>query len=237
MKELKVNTIYPAFMGEVNRFGIGTLCTFVRLQGCNLRCYKETKGSLCDTPEALCYGEGKLMDVSQIMQKVNSLSYPLVCLTGGEPLMQDVGELLNVLSAGYDVVVETNGSRSIKPYRHIRNVSFIVDCKSPSSGEQERMLEENYSIMNSGDYLKFVLDDERDYWSMREWIISHPYFKGNISVGLFWGSKLNYQDLLKTIIDDRLNVTLNMQSHKMMCMYDLLKDTSEFGEIFIPREL
>ena len=61
MKTIKVNTIYPAFAGEVNAHGIGVPCVFVRLAGCNLRCYFKTKGILCDTPEALEMKNGKDM--------------------------------------------------------------------------------------------------------------------------------------------------------------------------------
>ena len=99
METLKVNTIYPAFMGECNVYGIGVPCTFVRLAGCNLRCYESTKGTLCDTPEALGYSCGSDMSPSQILHKVISLGRKVICLTGGEPLTRDVTKLLTLLSA------------------------------------------------------------------------------------------------------------------------------------------
>ena len=237
---LKVNTIYPAFMGEVNIHGIGVSCVFVRLAGCNLRCYSKTKGTLCDTPEALEMKGGKDMSVAEIVNEVRRFDKKVVCLTGGEPLMQDVKELLTELSnRGYFVVVETNGSKSIVPYRHIRNVSFIVDVKSASSGESERMLEENYWYLDRNDFLKFVIDTEEDYMEFKRWVFSHDYLYCNIAVGTFWGSAISYAELMKKVneVSWRIPIFLNMQTHKMACIYDLYRNCASFKDIFIPRDI
>ena len=239
-KTLKVNTIYPAFMGEVNTHGIGVSCTFLRLAGCNLRCYYKTKGTLCDTPEALEMKGGKDMSVSEIVYQVKCLGRKVVCLTGGEPLMQDVKELLTeLINNGYYVVIETNGSKSIAPYRHIRNVSFVVDVKSASSGESERMLEENYALLNEKDFLKFVADTKVDVIEFERWVFSHNYLNCNVAIGTFWGSEISYGELIKELNRAAWNIPvyLNMQTHKMACLYDRYKDENEFGELFIPRDL
>lgn len=240
MKILKVNTIYPAFMGEVNTHGIGVPCTFVRLAGCNLRCYFKTKGTLCDTPEALEMKSGKDMSVSEIVNEVRCFGRKIVCLTGGEPLMQDVKELLTELSNnGYYVVVETNGSKSITPYRHIRNVSFVVDVKSESSGESERMFEENYDLLNERDFLKFVVDTKEDVVEFERWVFCHEYLNCNVAVGMFWGSEITYGELIKNLnrVAWQIPVYINMQTHKMACLYDHSKDKDEFGSIIIPKDL
>lgn len=240
MKQLKVNTIYPAFAGEVNCHGIGVPCTFLRLAGCNLRCYFKTKGALCDTPEALEMRGGKDMSVSEIVYQVKCFGRKVVCLTGGEPLMQDVKELLTELSNnGHYVVVETNGSKSIAPYRHIRNVSFVVDVKSASSGESERMLEENYELLDKNDFLKFVVDTEDDVKEFQRWVFSHDYLNCKIAVGTFWGSEVSYTKLMAGVIKTAWGtpVYLNMQVHKMACLYDHYKDSNEFNGIIIPRDL
>lgn len=239
MKTLKVNTIYPAFMGEANTHGIGVPCTFVRLAGCNLRCYYKTKGILCDTPEALEMKSGKDMSVSEIVNKVRCFGRKIVCLTGGEPLMQDVEELLTELSNnGHCVVVETNGSRLIAPYRHIRNVSFVVDVKSASSGESERMREENYALLDKKDFLKFVVDTEEDYDEFFRWVSAHDYLNCNFVIGTFWGSKITYAQIMKNLNGAyRVPIYLNMQTHKMAVLYDNYKDDPNFKNIFIPREI
>lgn len=240
MKVLKVNTIYPAFMGEANTHGIGVPCTFLRLAGCNLRCYFKTKGTLCDTPEALEMKGGKDMSVSEIVYQVKCFGRKVVCLTGGEPLMQDVKELLTELSNnGHYVVVETNGSKSIAPYRHIRNVSFVVDVKSASSGESERMLEENYELLDEKDFLKFVVDEGKEVVEFERWIFSHQYLRCNVAIGTFWGSEISYAELMRelNLIAWPAPVHLNMQTHKMACLYDRYKDDSSFKDLFIPKDL
>lgn len=235
---MRVNTIYPAFMGEINKYGIGAPCTFVRLAGCNLRCYHKTKGTLCDTPEALSMNCGHEMSVSEILSEVYRFGHKVICLTGGEPLMQNVTELLTQLTNnGFYVVIETNGSRSVAPYRHIRNVSFIVDVKSTGSGESERMLEDNYSLLNEDDFLKFVIDTEDDFIDFNNWITSHPDVKCHVAVGAFWGSSLDYQWIIKRITTEYKNVYLNMQTHKMACLYDCYKNNESFKDLFIPKEL
>lgn len=235
---LRINTIYSAFMGEVNAHGIGAPCTFVRLSGCNLKCYYKTKGILCDTPEALNYNLGKPTFVSDIVKKVGEFGNRVVCITGGEPLMQDLTELLTELSnLGFQVVVETNGSMVILPYRHIRNVSFIVDVKSGSSGESEKMLEANYPLLNGDDFIKFVIDTEEDFEEFDKWVTSHDYLDCKIAVGLFWGSKVSYQWLINKLRNHDRLIYLNMQTHKMACLYDANKDNKDFFNLSIPKEL
>lgn len=235
---LRVNTIYPAFMGEVNCYGIGAPATFVRLAGCNLRCYQKTKGCLCDTPEALSMKSGKEMTVGEIVNEVVRMRNNIVCLTGGEPLMQDVRRLISELSSyKYNVVVETNGSVEIEPYRYFRNVSFIVDVKSASSGESERMLERNYSFLEENDFIKFVIDTEEDFDDFVSWITSHDWIPCNVAVGLFWGSKVDYKWLTKQLSSLNKRVYLNMQTHKMACLYDKYSLDKSFSDLLIPKNI
>lgn len=237
MKTLLVNTIYPAFMGEVNIHGIGVPCTFVRLAGCNLRCYLRTKGVTCDTPEALEGKGGKKMSVSEIVNDVLRIGRKVVCLTGGEPLMQDCRDLLEELSNwGFYVVVETNGSKNIARYKDIPGVSFVVDCKSMSTGESEEMIISNYPYMDKDDVLKFVIDTEEDYNEMKRWVIAHGHdFKGLIAVGMFWGSEMGYLELTKRLLEDDLQVHVNMQTHKMMCLYD--NHRKDVSKVKVPKDL
>lgn len=235
MNILKLNTIYPAFMGECNMYGIGAPCTFVRLAGCNLRCYYKTKGVLCDTPEALTTSCGRDVSVEDIIIEVSSLGNDIICLTGGEPLLQDVSELLTKLSyMGYKVVIETNGSKPIHKYRHIKNVSFIVDVKSNSSGEKDSMLEDNYELLDENDFVKFVIDTETDYLEFIDWCAGHN-LRCNVAVGLFWGSSIDYRWLIDKV--KHRNVYLNMQTHKMACLYDVHKNSPAFCNLIVPKDL
>lgn len=104
---LKINEFFPSFQGEGLRQGEPTL--FIRLSGCNLRC------PFCDTRAA--WEEGRDMKLPLIMEQVERMrrEFPAdwICITGGEPLVQDISPLLSELKAtGLWVQVETNGTRS-----------------------------------------------------------------------------------------------------------------------------
>lgn len=102
---LKISEIFSSVQGEGLRQGEPTI--FVRLAGCNLRC------SFCDTKRAWKGGEDRA--VEDILDEVGRLrlDFPVdwVCLTGGEPFLQDIGPLASGLKkAGFRVQVETNGT-------------------------------------------------------------------------------------------------------------------------------
>jgi organic radical activating enzyme len=101
---LKVNEIFWSAQGE----GVhsGTSSIFVRLAGCSLRC------PYCDTRRA--WSRGRRMETAAVAAAVAGLkaAYPRarLVITGGEPLEQDLGELLAACRRpGHFVALETNG--------------------------------------------------------------------------------------------------------------------------------
>ncbi|MGZ5454763.1 MAG: 7-carboxy-7-deazaguanine synthase QueE [Candidatus Aminicenantales bacterium] len=115
---LKTIEIFASVQGEGLRQGEPTI--FVRLAGCNLRC------GFCDTKKA--WRGGREISVEKIAEKVLRLrtEYPTtwVCLTGGEPLAQDVRPLLLRLHAeGFRVQIETNGTFPPAPLADWHSVS------------------------------------------------------------------------------------------------------------------
>jgi 7-carboxy-7-deazaguanine synthase len=102
---LKTTEIFASVQGEGLRQGEPTI--FIRLAGCNLRC------GFCDTKRA--WRGGREIPVERIVEEVGRLRRDLpaawVCLTGGEPLAQDVRPLvLRLHEAGFMVQIETNGT-------------------------------------------------------------------------------------------------------------------------------
>lgn len=100
---LKINEIFYSLQGEGLRQGEPTL--FIRLSGCNLNC------TFCDTKYA--WEKGKQMSLEQIRDSVVSLKkrhfFSWICLTGGEPLLQDIRPLARILKEeGYKIQLETN---------------------------------------------------------------------------------------------------------------------------------
>lgn len=160
---LYVNEIFDSIEGEGKR--AGELTTFIRLTGCNLRC------SYCDT--AYAFKEGHPMTVQEILGEVH---YPNVTLTGGEPLMQDIGELLEALQS-HNVNIETNGSLNIQKYFDFDNVFFTVDFKCGTSGMTKEMLPHNFKNLRKRDVLKFVVGSHDDLVQAKELYL---FFYGNL---------------------------------------------------------
>ncbi|MGM0466853.1 MAG: 7-carboxy-7-deazaguanine synthase QueE [Acidobacteriota bacterium] len=103
---LKITEIFSSVQGEGLRQGEPTL--FIRLTGCNLRC------DFCDTKYA--WEGGEELEISQILNKVKKEheKFPSqwVCITGGEPLIQDLKKLTGGLKKmGMKIQVETNATQ------------------------------------------------------------------------------------------------------------------------------
>ena len=98
-RTLQINEVFYSIEGEGLRVGQPT--TFVRLARCNLRCF------FCDT-EFDSYTE---LDIGEILAEVGRHTASWVCLTGGEPLGQNIGPLCRQLrAANYRIHIETNGA-------------------------------------------------------------------------------------------------------------------------------
>lgn len=99
---LKISEIFFSAQGEGLRVGEPTI--FIRLAGCNLRC------NFCDTKYA--WNNGKERSVKDILKKIENFNKftNWVCITGGEPLLQDISVLVRELKkAKYLIQLETNG--------------------------------------------------------------------------------------------------------------------------------
>ena len=101
---LKINEISWSFQGEGLRTGFPSV--FLRMAGCNLKCpFCDTKGS---------WENGRDMAIYKIIADIDKYrkKYPQsqVVITGGEPLEQDLSQLVDVLKKkNYFISIETNG--------------------------------------------------------------------------------------------------------------------------------
>jgi 7-carboxy-7-deazaguanine synthase len=210
-RTLIVNELFLSIQGEGTRAGLP--CTLVRLTGCNLRC------RWCDTPYAR--QEGAEMDLEDILRRVGELGCPRVEVTGGEPLLQPAAlDLLSRLcEAGYQTLLETNGSLDVSPVDP--RVVRIVDVKCPSSGESSMNRWENLRLLNGRDEVKFVLADRADYEFARKVLAEHNLL-GRCAVifspvgGGAPGGELPPAQLAEWILADRLDVRLGLQLHKIL---------------------
>jgi 7-carboxy-7-deazaguanine synthase len=156
---LQIIEIFRSIQGESTLAGLP--CVFIRLAGCNLRC------RWCDTRYA-ADGVGQPVSVEEICGRAEKLSTGLVCVTGGEPLLQEHTPILvnHLLEEGQRVQVETNGSRdmSVLP----EGARRVMDVKCPDSGAAGTTLQSNFRELADRDELKFVIATRRDFdWACR----------------------------------------------------------------------
>jgi 7-carboxy-7-deazaguanine synthase len=205
---LKVNEIFYSIQGESSY--AGRPCVFVRLTGCNLRC------SYCDTRYA--YDEGDLMEIGDVLKRVASYKCPLVEVTGGEPLIQKETPYLihNLLEAGHEVLLETNGSQDIGQVDE-RCVK-IMDIKCPTSGEEGKSDLKNLALLADTDEIKFVIGDRGDYDYAKKILNSMDLKPSPISRVHFSPvfGKMDTGLLAKWILADHLDVRLHLQIHKII---------------------
>jgi 7-carboxy-7-deazaguanine synthase len=203
---IPVHEILATIQGEGLR--AGRPCVLVRTLGCNLRC------RWCDTDQEGV--RGRWMTVGEVVDTVRAAGLPLVEITGGEPLLhEETPELAAALSeAEFEVLVETNGTLdpSVLPAGTVR----IVDLKPPSSGESGRIRWEVLDGLDAADELKIVIADEVDYAWARETMdarlrdLGARVLLSPLTPGLDGGR------LASWILRDRLDVTLNVQLHKLL---------------------
>ena len=150
---MKVNEIFVSLQGEGLNTGLPT--TFIRLHGCNLSC------GWCDTPEA----KGIRPYTCKTIQEIaDAVTVNRVCITGGEPLLQQgpLGTLVQQLvNRGRRIEVFTNGTIAIPEWAGL--VSWVVDVKCPSTGLRVLTYPLKWlPFMTSSSVLKFTVADERD---------------------------------------------------------------------------
>jgi 7-carboxy-7-deazaguanine synthase (Cx14CxxC type) len=150
-----VKEIFLTLQGE--GANTGRAAVFCRFAGCNL-----WSGHEADRAEAVCQfcdtdfvgtdgqGGGRFASATELARAVSaawpasssSLARPLVVCTGGEPLLQLDEELLAAFhAAGFEVAIETNGTRASPP-----GVDWI--CVSPKAGAE--------LVLRAGHELKLI---------------------------------------------------------------------------------
>ncbi|MFZ2088711.1 MAG: radical SAM protein [Desulfobaccales bacterium] len=155
--DLTVCETFTSLLGESSLTGLPAF--FIRLSGCNLRC------RYCDTTYA--YEGGATRTPDSLVAEARRSSARLVLVTGGEPLLQAGAPqlLTGLVQAGFEVLLETNGTLAIQEVDS--RVRRIVDVKCPGSGMSGHTFWGNLEILTHRDEVKFVIMDEEDFaWAL-----------------------------------------------------------------------
>lgn len=201
---LNITEIFYSLQGEAREVGIPTV--FVRLTGCPLRC------NYCDT--AYAFKGNNPLSIEQIVSEISKYKTHYVCVTGGEPMAQSncLGLLDTLIEKGYKVSMETSGSIDISEVN--KNVSIVMDLKTPSSTEQHQNRYENIALLENKDQLKFVIASKSDF----DWCCSILENNEILSDVLFSPvyESLKPAELADWILEKQLNVRLQVQLHKIL---------------------
>lgn len=103
---LRIKEVFPTIQGEGPL--AGEPCVFVRLEGCNLKCW------FCDTD----FENGDQRELPALLTRIEQVApivqygkRPVCVITGGEPMMQPIGLLVSTLLGNKWVVqIETAGT-------------------------------------------------------------------------------------------------------------------------------
>jgi organic radical activating enzyme len=198
---LKTIEIFPSVQGEGLRQGEPTI--FVRLSGCNLSC------SFCDTKYAWEGGIEMSVDrIRQIIKKIRE-KFPAqwICLTGGEPLLQNILELVESLKKeGHKIQVETNGTI----YQPLPIDWYTVSPKPDKYFFQPRFKQKasEVKVIITRD-LKFdVIEHLRQQFPKDIPLLLQPQSNKK------WSVDLGMRILKKTLSAGLQNIRLSVQLHK-----------------------
>lgn len=139
-QQLWVQEVFYTLQGE------GPFCgypaVFVRLGGCNLRCF------WCDTDFETSQWKPALAELEKNILQQKPEHCSLIILTGGEPLRQNVVPLVErLLALGLKVQIETNGTIW-------RNLPDVPECVIVCSPKTPQIAPE---LAARADYFKYVL--------------------------------------------------------------------------------
>lgn len=163
-----VKEIFLTLQGEGMQ--AGRRAVFLRFAGCNLWSGREQDRAeaqcrFCDTDFVGTDGEnGGRYDAMALARQVRELwgskERPLVVVTGGEPMLQLDGALVDALHrAGFEIAAETNGTLPAAA-----GLDWI--CVSPKAGTE--------IVQRSGDELKLVWpQDGIDPEALLDWDFHH----------------------------------------------------------------
>lgn len=156
------------------------------------------------------------MELDAIINEVRQYNTAHITVTGGEPLAQKncLALLKQLCDLDYDVSLETSGAILVDQVD--KRVVKVLDVKTPASNEDSKNRFENFTFLNKGDQIKFVICDAQDYrWSKQ--IIEQYQLENKHDILFSPGhDQLDAVTLADWVLSDQLNVRFQIQLHKYL---------------------
>jgi len=158
---LAINEEFESYQGEGNNTGVRQY--FIRTQGCEVGCY------FCDTKHSWRKGDD-IVDEYDIIGRANLTKCSWICITGGEPLEQDLSELVRIAKdSKYRIQLETSGMYW-QPC--VKQMDWV--CVSPKNLFAKKGMGFEYGILQHTNEIKCVVTKESDInYYMREFADFH----------------------------------------------------------------
>jgi 7-carboxy-7-deazaguanine synthase len=225
---VRISEIYPSIQCEGPRTGMATV--FLRFGGCNLRC----PGWPCDTLYAVLpenraewtrrSARQALLDVFASCRETGAAN---VCLTGGEPFIQN-NDALEFIVRGLldrDIAVEAFSNGQVRyPNWAFELVNFIMDWKLPGSGNASdathdiaAMVIHNIDLLKPTDVVKFVIKDDADLeHAIGVWETLKDRTPAQFWAGIVWEGEMREAELVAEVQAQQLPWNINVQVHKYL---------------------
>jgi 7-carboxy-7-deazaguanine synthase len=240
--EVALINIFESINGEAYNAGKPTV--FIRTFGCNLRC------TYCDTSE--CWTKENMSKIyserstdnlflwktaKEIFEQVDSIeknySQKSICLTGGEPLLEEnkdfmIKELLPLfVEAKYDIGIETDGGIDYTDYKKTfgdskiinangdrQGVTIIADYKLPYSKMTKLMIKDNFKLYSETDVVKMVISDNEDDWKELDWVVNESGTKASLYISPCFGQVTMHKLPEYVIAHADKRIRCQLQEHK-----------------------
>ena len=187
---LAINEEFLSVQGEGKDTGV--LQYFIRTQGCGVGCY------FCDT-KYTWKEEEAIVKEEDIVKRVIDSGAEWACLTGGEPLEQDMTRLVEMLKhRGIKTQIETSGmyySQILEKIDWVCCSPKMLYSKKPFDDKVIKHTHEVKCVVTSEKDLKFYIDYFKDFTGvktlqpvaedikkMSDMIISHKLTDWNLMI-------------------------------------------------------
>ncbi len=210
---LWIQSVFYTLQGE-GPF-IGKPALFVRLAGCNLKCF------WCDTDFESSTWHPTLDELFERIESERTNHCKLIVITGGEPFRQNIAPLVErILAMGLLVQIETNGTLWVELPNH---PNLHIVCSPKSSFIHEKLLPRittfKYVLESEGVSADDGLPNKSTQKAEAETTIARPPAGSDVYVmPLDAGEEKRNEANRRTCVDVamRFGYRLTLQSHKLL---------------------
>ena len=128
-------------------------------------------------------------------------------------------EQVGFITDNYKVSIETSGCLPIEECTYKRSYKYVMDIKCPRSGVADKNIYENLLKLQTGDEVKYVVADRKDYDFMKSVMKKFPTGAKILVSPMFEKDNTmckGCNHLVDWILKDNLDVRVQIQLHRIL---------------------